>query len=83
MADQICYAVLCVFSYIAAGLEQKKSQHSSQHHGTPGQQQSGYQQSQHQHYQQQHHGIGVRPSLPIDPKDPLGRGRRPTGPQKR
>lgn len=26
MADQICYAVLCVFSYIAAGLEQKKRQ---------------------------------------------------------
>ncbi|CAH0628860.1 unnamed protein product [Chrysodeixis includens] len=25
MADQICYAVLCVFSYFAAGQEQKKS----------------------------------------------------------
>jgi hypothetical protein len=24
MADQICYAVLCVFSYIAAGMEQQK-----------------------------------------------------------
>nr|XP_027221860.1 MAP kinase-activating death domain protein-like [Penaeus vannamei] len=24
MADQICYAVLCVFSYVAAGSEQKK-----------------------------------------------------------
>lgn len=24
-ADQICYAVLCVFSYFAAGQEQKKS----------------------------------------------------------
>ncbi|XP_064600002.1 MAP kinase-activating death domain protein-like isoform X3 [Liolophura sinensis] len=24
MADQICYAVLCVFSYIAAGMEQRK-----------------------------------------------------------
>lgn len=23
-ADQICYAVLCVFSYIAAGTEQRK-----------------------------------------------------------
>lgn len=23
-ADQICYAVLCVFSYVAAGSEQKK-----------------------------------------------------------
>lgn len=31
MADQICYAVLCVFSYIAAGLEQqKKKQHTRQ-----------------------------------------------------
>lgn len=28
-ADQICYAVLCVFSYIAAGQEQKKTQHPS------------------------------------------------------
>ncbi|KAK6619570.1 hypothetical protein RUM43_012327 [Polyplax serrata] len=25
MADQICYAVLCVFSYIAAGQEQRRS----------------------------------------------------------
>ncbi|XP_054715767.1 LOW QUALITY PROTEIN: MAP kinase-activating death domain protein-like [Uloborus diversus] len=24
MADQICYAVLCVFSYVAAGIEQRK-----------------------------------------------------------
>jgi hypothetical protein len=24
MADQICYAVLCVFSYIAAGLEEQR-----------------------------------------------------------
>lgn len=23
-ADQICYAVLCVFSYVAAGLDQQK-----------------------------------------------------------
>uniref|UniRef100_A0A182W5F2 MAP kinase-activating death domain-containing protein n=1 Tax=Anopheles minimus TaxID=112268 RepID=A0A182W5F2_9DIPT len=29
MADQICYAVLCVFSYIAAGQEQTKQQHGS------------------------------------------------------
>ncbi|XP_059488306.1 MAP kinase-activating death domain protein isoform X2 [Neocloeon triangulifer] len=30
MADQICYAVLCVFSYMAAGQEhQKKQQHAS------------------------------------------------------
>nr|CAD7427461.1 unnamed protein product [Timema monikensis] len=25
-SDQICYAVLCVFSYIAAGQEQKRQQ---------------------------------------------------------
>uniref|UniRef100_A0A182XXW1 MAP kinase-activating death domain protein n=1 Tax=Anopheles stephensi TaxID=30069 RepID=A0A182XXW1_ANOST len=31
MADQICYAVLCVFSYIAAGQDQTK-----QHHGASG-----------------------------------------------
>lgn len=24
-ADQICYSVLCVFSYVAAGQEQKKN----------------------------------------------------------
>ncbi|XP_053663082.1 MAP kinase-activating death domain protein [Anopheles marshallii] len=30
MADQICYAVLCVFSYIAAGQEQTKQQHGTQ-----------------------------------------------------
>ncbi|KAH9522625.1 hypothetical protein DERF_006191 [Dermatophagoides farinae] len=30
MADQICYAVLCVFSYIAAGLEQHKRQQQQQ-----------------------------------------------------
>ena len=23
-ADQICYAVLCVFSYVAAGMEQRQ-----------------------------------------------------------
>ncbi|ESO97902.1 hypothetical protein LOTGIDRAFT_103875 [Lottia gigantea] len=26
MADQMCYAVLCLFSYVAAGVEQKKQQ---------------------------------------------------------
>lgn len=25
-ADQICYAVLCVFSYVAAGMEQQQQQ---------------------------------------------------------
>jgi hypothetical protein len=39
MSDQICYAVLCVFSYIAAGLEQRKRQQ---------QQQSQQQSQQHQ-----------------------------------
>ncbi|GIY30816.1 MAP kinase-activating death domain protein [Caerostris extrusa] len=24
MADQICYAVLCVFSYVATGIEQRR-----------------------------------------------------------
>jgi len=32
MSDQICYAVLCVFSYIAAGLEQRKRQQQQQQH---------------------------------------------------
>jgi hypothetical protein len=40
MSDQICYAVLCVFSYIAAGLEQRKRQQQQQ------QQQSQLQQHQ-------------------------------------
>lgn len=37
MADQICYAVLCVFSYLAAGLEERrKNQQASatSHHST-------------------------------------------------
>ena len=29
MADQICYAVLCVFSYIAAGLEEQRKRDQS------------------------------------------------------
>ncbi|KAJ8299527.1 hypothetical protein KUTeg_023587 [Tegillarca granosa] len=29
-ADQICYAVLCVFSYIAAGREQQQQQQQQQ-----------------------------------------------------
>ncbi|KAG0714005.1 MAP kinase-activating death domain protein [Chionoecetes opilio] len=31
MADQICYAVLCVFSYVAAGSEQKKLEVAQEH----------------------------------------------------
>ncbi|XP_066959629.1 MAP kinase-activating death domain protein isoform X8 [Macrobrachium rosenbergii] len=31
MADQICYAVLCVFSYVAAGSEQKKMEVAQEH----------------------------------------------------
>lgn len=30
-ADQICYAVLCVFSYVAAGSEQKKLEVAQEH----------------------------------------------------
>lgn len=30
-ADQICYAVLCVFSYVAAGSEQKKMEVAQEH----------------------------------------------------
>ncbi len=29
MADQICYSVLCVFSYVAAGLRQRRSSSAS------------------------------------------------------
>lgn len=29
MADQICYAVLCVFSYVAAGLDEKRRKQRS------------------------------------------------------
>jgi len=37
MSDQICYSVLCLFSYIAAGLENKKKSGKSGHiiHGSP------------------------------------------------
>ncbi|XP_018787325.1 PREDICTED: MAP kinase-activating death domain protein isoform X1 [Bactrocera latifrons] len=64
LADQICYAVLCVFSYVAAGQEQKKNpvvitpqiqdihaQQKQQH----AQQQKQLQQQQHQQQQQQPH----------------------------
>ncbi|XP_012156976.1 MAP kinase-activating death domain protein isoform X7 [Ceratitis capitata] len=64
LADQICYAVLCVFSYVAAGQEQKKNpvvitpqiqdihaQQKQQH----AQQQKQLQQQQHQQQQQQAH----------------------------
>ncbi|XP_067637993.1 MAP kinase-activating death domain protein isoform X3 [Eurosta solidaginis] len=57
LADQICYAVLCVFSYVAAGQEQKKNPvvitpqiqdiHAQQ------KQQHAQQQKQLQHHQQQ------------------------------
>ncbi|XP_033243502.1 MAP kinase-activating death domain protein isoform X8 [Drosophila miranda] len=59
MSDQICYSVLCVFSYVAAGQDQKKNpvvitpqiqdihaQQKQKH-----QQQSQQQQQQHQHQQ--------------------------------
>lgn len=29
MADQICYAVLCVFSYVAAGQEEQRRRNQS------------------------------------------------------
>ncbi|XP_048511733.1 MAP kinase-activating death domain protein isoform X7 [Athalia rosae] len=32
LADQICYAVLCVFSYLAAGMEERKQLQQQQHH---------------------------------------------------
>ncbi|KAL0114254.1 hypothetical protein PUN28_011503 [Cardiocondyla obscurior] len=58
MASDICYAVLCVFSYVAAGTEKGKQQqqppqpqqHSLQPHH---QRQHQHQQQQHQHQQQQ------------------------------
>ncbi|XP_061941465.1 MAP kinase-activating death domain protein isoform X3 [Apis cerana] len=68
MADQICYSVLCVFSYLAAGMEQRKQQQNQQQHPQhqfhlqPQQQQPPpqYQQSQRQqttstHQKQQQH----------------------------
>ncbi|XP_012287241.1 MAP kinase-activating death domain protein isoform X2 [Orussus abietinus] len=54
MADQIQYAVLCLFSYLAAGLEQRKQlQHQQQQQ--PPQAQHHHQQQHHPHQQQQHH----------------------------
>ncbi|XP_028899782.2 MAP kinase-activating death domain protein isoform X5 [Zeugodacus cucurbitae] len=64
LADQICYAVLCVFSYVAAGQEQKKNPvvitpqiqdiHAQQKQQNA-QQQKQLQQQQHQQQQQQPH----------------------------
>jgi len=56
MSDQICYAVLCVFSYIAAGLEQRKRQ--QQQHQQQQQQQPQQQQQQSQQQPQQHQEEG-------------------------
>ncbi|XP_011142134.1 MAP kinase-activating death domain protein isoform X4 [Harpegnathos saltator] len=69
MASEICYAVLCVFSYVAAGLEQRKQgqqppqqqqqhqqpQHGTLQHSTQPHQQRQQQQHQQQYQQQQHH----------------------------
>ncbi|XP_054015563.1 putative mediator of RNA polymerase II transcription subunit 26, partial [Hylaeus anthracinus] len=61
MADQICYSVLCVFSYLAAGLEQRKqipnqqSRHQQQSQQQSQQQQQHHQPQQQQQQQQQHH----------------------------
>ncbi|XP_017753850.1 PREDICTED: MAP kinase-activating death domain protein isoform X2 [Eufriesea mexicana] len=57
MADQICYSVLCVFSYLAAGLEQPKQQQNQQqqpqYHPQPQQKPLPPQQPQHQQSQSQ------------------------------
>ncbi|XP_076175443.1 rab3 GDP-GTP exchange factor isoform X3 [Ptiloglossa arizonensis] len=56
MADQICYSVLCVFSYLAAGLEQRKQPPNQQPQPQQqSQQQQQYHQSQQQQQQQQQH----------------------------
>ncbi|XP_018048573.1 PREDICTED: MAP kinase-activating death domain protein isoform X1 [Atta colombica] len=65
MASDICYAVLCVFSYVAAGSEQRKQQgqqqqqqqpqsQSQQQYLQPHQRQHQQLQQQQQQYQQQH-----------------------------
>ena len=54
MADQICYAVLCVFSYIAAGLEHRKQQQTTTHNNQSDQATSSIQTHQpHQRSSQQ------------------------------
>ncbi|XP_031781606.1 MAP kinase-activating death domain protein isoform X3 [Nasonia vitripennis] len=56
MADQICYSVLCLFSYVATGSEhQSKHHHPQQHH----QQQQLHPQQQQQQHQ---HSTSPRPS---------------------
>lgn len=50
-ADQICYSVLCVFSYIAAGQEQRKV---TQHKNVSGSQKHHHHHQHQQHKEQQH-----------------------------
>ncbi|XP_076295275.1 rab3 GDP-GTP exchange factor isoform X2 [Lasioglossum baleicum] len=54
MADQICYSVLCVFSYLAAGLEQRKNPNQQSQPQQQLQQQIQQLQQQQQQHQQQH-----------------------------
>ena len=54
-ADQICYAVLCVFSYMAAGQERQQHHATVRRGGSGGPGQGGG--GQHQHASQHHHNI--------------------------
>lgn len=66
MADQICYAVLCVFSYIAAGLEQHKRQQQQQQ-----QLQLPHQHHSHHQQQQQYGKMDSKNLINIKQQQPL------------
>lgn len=57
-ADQICYSVLCVFSYVAAGQEQKKAPSQKVQHGH-------HQQHHHQQHHQQQSRSAQKPTQPL------------------
>lgn len=62
-ADQICYSVLCVFSYIAAGQEQRKTpQHKGSHGSQQSQQHSTHAKHQTGHHQQQQQSSSHSPN---------------------
>ncbi|XP_076678087.1 rab3 GDP-GTP exchange factor isoform X4 [Andrena cerasifolii] len=68
MADKICYSVLCLFSYLAAGLEQRRhppsqQQHQSQQHQVS-QQQSQRQRTEQKQYQRQQPQQQIHQQLP-------------------
>ncbi|XP_050449435.1 MAP kinase-activating death domain protein isoform X1 [Cataglyphis hispanica] len=62
MAYDICYAVLCVFSYVAAGSEQRQGQQQQSQQQHPQRQQQHQQHTLHPNEQRQQHHQARQPS---------------------